>query len=957
MLLPVKCAALVRRAHELEVLGQAIDDAVAGSGRAVLLTGEPGIGKSRMVAAVTGQARERGLVVLSGRAVRAVTPTPLRPLSQAVLAWLRSNALPDTPEISAFRPSLARIAPELAPAGSATPSPEQATSLVLLGEGLLRLLNAIAGGRGLVLAVEDLHWADPETMVVLEYLADNLAGTSILLLTTTRPLPAPAQESMEGLERRGALTMMSLAPLDAPAVAELVAGCLEGEPPAALVDFVQESTGGVPLLVEELVTELEARGAVAREGDAWQVHGPLAGTVPPTLARAVQQRLTDLPAGAQRVARAAALLGGGFDWAVLPAALEYDEPAVLEALRQLVARQIVVADGDGFDFRHALTREAVRASMLPPEQAELASRLAAALVARADAAGAEVDHQGAADLFELAGDSATAAVHCLASARAALARGALSTAFDILVRAGAGTEPTGETGLALRETELEARSLAGDNSAALAVGRSLLADLERHDPDPDRLAQVRLRMARAAWSSGALDDAEDLLVGAAESDPAGAAVIRAGVELGRFRLDEALTQARRALDDAGDARPDLACEAWDVIGRTERGRDVLRSEAAYEQGYRIAERHGLGHWRSKMLTELAALDAIGRRPTEDRLHAARAVALETGALASAALVDWYLVVLRLRYHDVEGALAAATTSIEQMSRLRLPLLGAAYLMRAFGHGLADRWDAMEADIEAGKRFDPDDVVVLAGEHAHVRATVALAHARYEEARAEYALGMEYYRRHPGQLFSMRGYWALLETVLGDGEAAREEVRHGEQATSPNNWFALRWADAVAAGRAGDQDEAARIFADAEWPLPGREPWMELHLRALVARAAAQDGWGEPALWFRQALDGMVDVGQVEAVSATRAAMREHGIPVPRRGRGEQRVPAHLVRIGVTAREYYVLELVAEGLTNQAIAERLFLSARTVEVHVGRLLQRTGASARTELAAHLPEPVQ
>jgi DNA-binding CsgD family transcriptional regulator/tetratricopeptide (TPR) repeat protein len=954
MLLCVKCPALVSRAHELEILGQAVDDAAAGSGHAVLLTGEPGIGKSRTVAAVTTLAEERGLVVLSGRAVRAVTPTPLRPLSQAVLAWLRSNDLPDSPEINPFRPSLTRLAPQLAAATAGGASQEQATSLVLLGEGLLRLLGAIGAGRGLVLVVEDLHWADPESMVVLEYLADNLGDMPILLLTTTRPLPPSAQESMESLAVRGALTMMTLQPLDDEGVGAVVRGCLGGDAPAELVTFIRDNAAGLPLLVEELVTEVAAAGVITEVDGGWQVRGPLSATVPPTFARAVQQRLSALPVGSQRVARAAALLGGGFDWAVLPAALGYDESAVLDSLRQLVARQIVVAEPDGFDFRHALTREAVRASMLPPEQAELAAHLAAGLVARAASPGEALDHQVAADLYELAGQDEPAAAHWLAGAREALGRGALATALETLTRGQRLVPSTGETGLALRETAVDACSLAGDNSEALAVGRGLLADLEEHDPDPARLARVRLRMARAAWSSGAIDEAEGLLVGAEEADPAGAAVIRAGVELGRFRLDEAIAQARQALAAAGDERPDLACEAWDVIGRTERGRDILESESAYEQGYRIAERHGLGHWRSRMLTELAGLDAIGRRPTEDRLHAARAVALETGALATVALVDWHLNVVRLRYHDVDGAIAASTASIEQMGRLRLPLLGPSYLMRAFGHGLAGRYDEMEADIVAARRIDPDSIVVAAGEHAHVRAPVALAHARYEDARRGYALGMEFYREHPGQLFSMRGMWALLETVLGDGGDAREEVRAGEQATSPNNWFALRYADAVAAGRAGDKEGAERIFADAGWTLPGREPWMEHHLRALVARAAAADGWGEPALWFRQALDGMVDVGQTEAASSTRAAMRDAGIPVPRRGKGEQRVPAHLQRLGVTAREYDVLELVVQGLTNQAIAGRLFLSARTVEVHVGRLLQRTGAATRTELATHLAE---
>jgi DNA-binding NarL/FixJ family response regulator len=128
--------------------------------------------------------------------------------------------------------------------------------------------------------------------------------------------------------------------------------------------------------------------------------------------------------------------------------------------------------------------------------------------------------------------------------------------------------------------------------------------------------------------------------------------------------------------------------------------------------------------------------------------------------------------------------------------------------------------------------------------------------------------------------------------------------------------------------------------------------MEVHARVLVARAAAADGWGAPEQWFRQALDALVDYGQTEAASACRVAMREAGIAVPRRAVGSDRVPAHLQRIGVTAREYDVLELVVNGMPNKVIADRLFLSVRTVETHVARLLQRTGAPDRGALAAHL-----
>ncbi|MDP3889718.1 LuxR C-terminal-related transcriptional regulator, partial [Nocardioides sp.] len=723
--------------------------------------------------------------------------------------------------------------------------------------------------------------------------------------------------------------------------------------PEPVLEFIGRHAGGLPLLVEELLTGMRSAGALTLADGAWTVSAAIEPMVPLTFARTVQQRLAALPADAQQLARAAAVLGAEFDWRLLPAAVESSEQQVLGGLRRLVDEQLVVTGDDGFAFRHNLTREAVLTTALPPERAALAGRLARAL----DAGDRRDDHQAAAELHALAGDNRSAAARWRAGAIEALGRGALATATRMLARAGALVAEDSPEGLDVRETLLDVLAHAGDSAEAMRVGSRLLADLETQvDSAPDRLAQVRLKLTRAALAGGLLEEAAAFLAGTEEVDPAASAVLRAGVELGSFHLEAASEQAHLALSAAGDQRPGLACEAWEVMGRAARGRDVLEAEEAFEEGLRVAGEHGLGHWRSRMLQELAALDLAGRRPTEERFLAAREAALATGALATAALVELNLNIVRVRYLDLERAMEAADASIEQMTRLRLPMLGPAYLLRAFAQGLAGNGAAMEEDLTRGLEVNPGDLVTIAGAHAHVRAPVALSRGRYEEARAEFARGMEIYRRHPGMAFSMRGLWALLETVLGDGEEAREEVRHGEQATSPHNWFALRYADAVALGRAGRNTEAEQVFADAEWSLPGQEPWLEVHARGLVARGAAADGWGDPTLWFRRTLDGLVDFGQAEAATECRTAMRAAGIPVPRKAQGGRRVPAHLQRLGVSPREYDVFLLVVEGLTNQAIAERLFLSARTVEVHVARLLQRTGSTSRGDLGAHRGEPV-
>ncbi|MDX6235035.1 MAG: hypothetical protein QOH68_4191, partial [Nocardioidaceae bacterium] len=734
-------------------------------------------------------------------------------------------------------------------------------------------------------------------------------------------------------------------------VAEMLSACLDGPAPDGLAEWVLRFSAGFPLLVEELLADLQASGGLVLDDDGWRVTAEPSATVPPSFARSVESRLDAVSPTAREVMDAAALLGADFDWQVVGAALGLDDRAAAEAIRELRRERLVVAEDDAFVIRHALTREAVLATVLPPDR----RRLAAALAAAVDSLGAERDagsEQALAELFETAGDGARAAEHWLRAARAAIARGALTSAQDALGRADA---QVGEgLDLDIREAEVEVHALAGDIPRAVVSAESLIEEIDGLDGEADRLARLRLRLARALLAGGRWDEAEATLDQAA-GDPALVHVLGARLALGREQEDLSVERARAALEEVGTDRPEVACEAWEILGRAARGRDVIEAEDAFEEGFRLADRSGLVLWRCRLLAALGALDIVQRRPSDERLVAARSAALAAGAIATAARVELDLNMLRTRYFELDEAMAAIDVAVEMMTRLRLPDLATAHLVRALTHGLMGHDDAMAADLAVAAEFNDESMFAVAVP-GHVLGPVALTRGRYDEALTHWRDAVAAARRFPSFPFSTRGLWALLETVLdasGDGgSAARDEIRTGPQATSPYNRFVLRCADAVALGRAGEREQAEQVFADAEWPFPGREPWMELHARVLVARAAASDGWGAPEQWFRQALDGLVDYGQTEAASACRVAMREAGIAVPRRAPGSDRVPAHLQRIGVTAREYDVLELVVGGLANKAIADRLFLSVRTVETHVARLLQRTGASDRGGLAGHL-----
>ena len=270
--------------------------------------------------------------------------------------------MPDDTRLAPYLPALGRLAPQLG-----TPPDDGGSSVMLIGEGLLRLATAF-DGPGVLLVVEDLHWADPETLGVLEYVADNARDVPLVVVATTRPHDAPVvAELLDALHTRGAAEVLSLEPLDEGDVAAMLDACLTGKAPDGLAEWALRFSAGFPLLVEEVLADLQSSGALVHEDDdGWRIAAELSATVPPSFARSVETRLGALSPAALEVIEAAALLGTDFDWQVVGAALGLDDRTTSGAIRELRAERLVVADDEGFVLRHALTREAVLATVLPP---------------------------------------------------------------------------------------------------------------------------------------------------------------------------------------------------------------------------------------------------------------------------------------------------------------------------------------------------------------------------------------------------------------------------------------------------------------------------------------------------------------------------------------------------------------------------------------------------------------
>ena len=534
------CPVVVGRAHELEVLRRAFVEARDGRGSVAVIVGEAGIGKSRLVRELAADAVAADMVVLRGRAVPGGTNVAFRPLAEALgpfagrLMSAGAALEPWLPALAGIVPGLGRPAADGAEAGR--------------GEALVRALKVLTDERGGLLVLEDLHWADPNTLALVEHLTDNLERGRVLCLATVRAEePSGGRDLARRVASRRSAPVLELDRLNDRQAAAMVHACTGGMG-SVDVQRIVEAADGVPFLVEELL---------ASPG------------MPQTFAETVQRRLEPLAATTRAVLASAATLGRHFDWHLLAAATDLDDATVAEALEQALAAQLVVVEGDAFRFRHALTRDAVLATVLPPRRprsrpprsprstpptpSSMATtvEVAAALAERAE----QFERAGA--LFHTIGADA-------------LANGALATAAVALTRA---TEllPPGdernEAALAL----VDALAHAGRVDDALAATRALAGDVRGDAGVTLHLSLARAAMTVTRWALAAteLDRARSLL-----DDEAGpgllaqVAVREAELAMGMGDATSAVAHARAARAKAVPAGvPDVACEALLLLGR------------------------------------------------------------------------------------------------------------------------------------------------------------------------------------------------------------------------------------------------------------------------------------------------------------------------------------------------------------------------------------------------------
>jgi predicted ATPase len=308
---------------------------------------------------------------------------------------------------------------------------------------VIQLLRRLSG-EGLVVVLEDLHWADPDSVALVEYLGDHLEGERLLWVLTLRSNRASAALDVARWQRgRPGIVHLSLDRLTDEDMARMVCACV----PGAEADRVQAAAEGVPLLAEDLL---------ASPG------------LPASFTETVRERLAEFTEAQRAVIEAAAILGRHFDWELLPAASGQPAALAADTLGLAVERLLMSADGTAFRFRHALTREAVLETILPPRQ----RALAAAALASLDAAHPRLEgalREVAVDVAIRSGDRHRAGRLLTESGRRSLALAAPATAIDTLRRAADLLEGTAEQ-VSAELALVEALALAGRVDEAAAAG-------------------------------------------------------------------------------------------------------------------------------------------------------------------------------------------------------------------------------------------------------------------------------------------------------------------------------------------------------------------------------------------------------------------------------------------------------------------------------------------------------
>ncbi|WP_067491655.1 ATP-binding protein [Actinomadura hibisca] len=954
---------LVGRTAELGELAAAL----AAAPGTVLVGGEAGLGKTRLIRefATAVRATDGARLLVGGCLELGSDGLPFAPFTTVLRGLVRDIGIDG---VAALLPrgdaaGLARLLPEFGEPENPTTTGEERARLFEL---VLTLLERLADTGPVVLVIEDAHWADRSTRDLLSFLTRNVGAAPLLIVVSyradelhrTHPL-RPLLAELARVDRVRRLELGRLARAD---VAELVTGILGHHPPVGLIDRVYARSEGNPLFVEAL---LDSDGTLACE-------------LPETLRDLLLAGVQRLPEETQDALRDASGGGTRIEHALLSAVTGLDDAALTRVLRPAVAANVLVVDGDGYAFRHALIREALHDDLLPGEHTRLHTRYAQALEEDASLVPpgrqwVELSHH-----WNAAHDATWALVSAWkasADLRKATAHAEslamLSRVLELWERVPDAAELIGADHVRVITKAVTAAEQCGEYEQGIKFATSGLRELDRlaagrDAPEQDVrravLLEHRGRMAYDLAKPGFIEDLREA-VRLLPAEPPTTHRARALVTLARFgRLlhgsAEAETAAREALaisarldDPTGTASAKLAMACVD-----------------FEYHLSYDDQHS-----ERFAGQLSDAYASALASDSQHLQMQAAVTLS---------------------HFLEGcgrheqAVEAARSGVEQAERLGVGRTRGTFLCINQAEPLVSLGRLAEAEAVLSSALDRDpplairtSLFVLAGEAALTRGDLERAEARLAPARrvtwrktqdlfavlrletrlrlaqgrlADAVAAVEPVLDNPELPDDSRYAWPVLalgmmacaelngEALIG-GEPAlpRMEARAAKMRVLGPLQEAWRLTYAAALARArGRLDRAAWDAAADAWRSLG-QPVNEAETLTWAAYCALHDGDRDAAAErLRRACELAREVGAPPLLERAEELMRRARI-----GGGAQQAP-----LGLTPREVEVLRLVAEGQSNRDIAAALFISAKTASVHVSNILGKLGVASRGEAAA-------
>jgi class 3 adenylate cyclase/tetratricopeptide (TPR) repeat protein len=489
----------VGRDSELSTLEDALLSALRGDGGVVIVGGEAGMGKTRLVHSLAARARRLGCVVLSGGCSEAELSLPYLPFLEAIGNYLATMDVAGlTERLGSAAGELAQLFPQLGRRTDVSPDPSQAK--LRLFESILILLADAARSRALLLVLEDLQWADASTRELLDYATRRLRSTNVLVVATYRSDEMHRKHALlptiQGWRRNGQVEMVELKPLDSGDVGEMVQAIFdETSVSDEFRDFLVHRSEGNPFVIEETLRDALDRGDIFRTDEGWDRKSLAEMRIPPTVRDMILQRLERFSPEHVAILAAASVIGRSFDVQSLAAVAQVDEAAVVAALEASVLAQLIEEEdrrSGRFRFRHALTQEAIYEDLVVPRRRQLHSRVADVLLTRKDVAAVDLANH----LF-MAGRNQEAVAMSVAAADAAAEARAYHAAAELLERAAPYVEDEVERARML----CRAGTAYHDNAESVSARRLLeqsISELERAGFAAEA-ARYRMTLGRIWW--------------------------------------------------------------------------------------------------------------------------------------------------------------------------------------------------------------------------------------------------------------------------------------------------------------------------------------------------------------------------------------------------------------------------------------------------------------------------